>query len=47
MDPADFEYENTGKVAEPAKFRLRLDAGTMLLAFLVVCTAYVLAKATW
>lgn len=44
MDAGDVGYGGTGKLRELSRFRLKLDAGIVLLAFLVVCTVYVLVK---
>lgn len=43
MDPRHVGYTNTSKPGEPTKYRLRIDAGIVLLALLVLCTAYALA----
>ena len=44
MDSRDAKSMKVEKLAINANYKFRFDAGLILLGFIVVCTAYVLAK---
>jgi len=44
MGPRDFNSLETEKLAEKTTYGFKFDPSLILLMFLVVCTAYVLAK---
>jgi hypothetical protein len=44
VDPRDFKSMEMEKPTANANYRSRIDAGLILLGFIVVCTAYVLAR---
>ena len=44
MGPRNFEYKRLGFANQVKKLTLVFDAGILLVALLMVCTAYVLAK---
>ena len=44
MDPRDFKSTEAEKPAANPNYGFRFDPGLILLVFIVVCTAYVLAK---
>jgi hypothetical protein len=44
VDPRDFKSTEMEKLTASGNYRPRIDAGLILLGFIVVCTAYALAK---
>ena len=44
MDPKDFKSTEAEKIVVSRNYGSRFDPGLVLLSFIVVCTAYVLAK---
>ena len=46
MDPREFEDTETEKLAANTIYASRFDPSLIVLAFIIVCTAYVLAKLT-
>jgi hypothetical protein len=44
VDPRDFKSAEAEKLPVNANYRPKLDAGLILLGFVVICTVYVLAK---
>jgi hypothetical protein len=44
VDPTDFKSAEAEKLVVNANYRPRFDPGLILLGFIVVCTAYVLAR---